>query len=106
MLPSREVVAPMGKFNEDMAQAGQKRTVTDGPFAETKELLAGFWLIRVKSTQEAIAWTSRIPFEDGEEVEGRQVFEASDFPPRASSPEEAAREQAWREEQQGRAARR
>jgi hypothetical protein len=79
MLPSREVVAAMGKFNEDMGQAGQKRTVTDGPFAETKELLAGFWPIRVKSAQEAIAWNSRIPFEDGEEVEVRQVFEASDF---------------------------
>jgi hypothetical protein len=79
-------------------RAGQKRTVTDGPFAETKELLAGFWLIRVQSTQEAIAWTSRIPLTDGEEVEVRQVSEASDFPPGSLSPEEAAREQAWREE--------
>jgi hypothetical protein len=114
VLPSREVVAAMGKLNEDLAQAGvlpaaeglhasskrarvkfdgRKRTVTDGPFAETKELLAGFWLIEVKSKQEAIAWASRIHFTDGEEVEVRQVFEASDFGPGILPPDDAAREQ-------------
>jgi len=102
VLPSTELVAAMGKFNEEMAQAGvlraaeglhasskgarikcagAKRIVTDGPFAETKELLAGFWLIQVKSKAEAIEWASRAPFADGEEIELRQVFEASDFPP-------------------------
>jgi hypothetical protein len=125
VLPSREVVAAMGKLNEDLAQAGvlpaaeglhasskrarvkldgRKRTVTDGPFAETKELLAGFRLIEVKSKQEAIAWASRIHFTDGEEV--RQVFEASDFAPGILPPDDAAREQARREEHQRKAVKR
>ena len=124
-LPSRELVAAMGKFNEEMmnagvmlageglhpsskgvriAYSGDKRTVTEGPFAQTGELIAGFWLIEVTSRQEAIAWASRIPFADGEVVELRQVFEASDFPADILPPEEAAREQAWREAQQRRAA--
>jgi hypothetical protein len=60
--------------------SGDKRTVIDGPFAETKELIAGFWLIQVKSMDEAIEWVKRVPFEDGE-VEIRQVFEAEDFGP-------------------------
>ena len=77
--------------------------MTDGPFPETKELLAGFWLIQVRSKQEAIEWASRVPFADGV-VEVRQVFEASDFPPEIFPPEDAAREQAWREEQQRKAA--
>jgi hypothetical protein len=89
----------MGKFNEELAKAGVllageglqasskgarvrfsggKRTVIDGPFAETKELIAGFWLWQVKSKQEAIEWLKRAPFEDAE-VEIRQVFEAADF---------------------------
>jgi hypothetical protein len=125
--PSREVVAAMGKFNKDLAQAcvlpaaeglhassrrarvkldGRKRTVTDGPFAETKELLAGLWLIDVKSNQQAIAWASRIHFTDGEKVEIRQVSEASDFPPGIHPPDEAAREQARREEHQRKAVKR
>jgi hypothetical protein len=83
--------------------SGGKRTVTDGPFAETKELVAGFWLIQVKSKEEAIEWASRVPFEDGE-IEVRQVFEAADFPPEIFPPEEAAREEALREELQRRAA--
>jgi hypothetical protein len=87
VLPSKELVAAMGKFNEDMAQAGvllaaeglhpsskgarikfsgAERIVTDGPFAETKELLGGFWLIQVKAKAEAIEWASRVPFADGE----------------------------------------
>ena len=57
---------------------GLKRTVIDGPFAETKELLAGFWLLQVKSKEEAIEWIKRSPFQEGE-IEIRQVFEASDF---------------------------
>src|SRR5262249_21767241 len=57
---------------------GSKRTVTDGPFTEAKELIAGFWLIQAKSKDEAIEWVKRIPFQDGE-VEIRQVFEAADF---------------------------
>ncbi len=123
VLPSKELVAEMGKFNEEMISAGvmlageglhasskgarikfsgAKRSVIDGPFPETKELLAGYWVIQVKSRDEAIEWASRIPFRDGE-VEIRQVFEASDFPPEILSPEDAAREQAWRDEQQRKA---
>jgi hypothetical protein len=124
-LPSKELVAAMGQFNEEMAKAGvllageglhasskgarvkfsgKKRTVTGGPFTPTNELLAGFWLIQVKSKQEAIDWASRIPFTDGEEVELRQVFEASDFPAEILPPEDAAREQALRDELQRKAA--
>jgi hypothetical protein len=120
VLPSKELVAAMGKFNDEMAKAGvllaaeglhasakgarvkfsgRQRTVTDGPFAETKELLAGFWLIRAKSKDEALDWASRIPFTDGEQVEVRQVFEASDFPPEILAPEDVPREQAWRDKQ-------
>ena len=102
VLPSKELVAAMGKFNEAMAKAGVmlagdglqpsskgarvtfsgvKRTVSEGPFPEAKELIAGFWMIQVKSKQEAIEWAKRVPFADGEVVELRQVFETSDFPP-------------------------
>ena len=120
-LPSKELLAAMGEFNEEMAKAGvmlageglqpsskgaritfsgSKRTVTDGPFGETEELLAGFWMIEVKSKAEAIAWASRVPFTQGEVVEVRQVFEASDFPAEVFPPEEAAREQTLRDELQ------
>ena len=99
VLPNRELLAEMGKFNEELAKAGvmlageglqpsskgarvkfsgNKRTVTDGPFAETKELVAGFWLWQVRSKEEAIEWLKRAPFKEGE-VEIRQVFEAEDF---------------------------
>jgi hypothetical protein len=69
--------------------AGSKRTVIDGPFAESKELIAGFWVIQVKSREEAIEWASRVPFEAGDpsardgvgEIELRQIFEEADFPP-------------------------
>ena len=122
-MPSKELVAAMGRFNEEMMKAGvmlageglhpsskgariaysgQKRTVTEGPFAQTGELVAGFWLIKVKSRQDAIEWASRIPFADGEVVELRQVFEASDFPADILPPEAAAREQAWRDAREGR----
>jgi len=100
VLPDEKALTAMGKFNEELAKAGvmlaaeglhasskgarvrfsgSKRTVIDGPFAETKELIAGFWLWEVKSKNEAIEWLKRAPFEDGFEVEIRQVFEADDF---------------------------
>jgi hypothetical protein len=118
-LPTKELVAAMGEFNEAMAKAGVllageglhpsskgtrvtytggKRLMTDGPFAETKELLAGFWLIQAKSKAEALEWASRVPFTDGEVVEVRQVFEASDFPADVLPPGGAAREEALRAE--------
>jgi len=102
VLPDEKILTEMGKFNVELEKAGvllaaeglqasskgarvkfsgSKRTVTDGPFAETKELIAGFWLWQVKSKEEAIAWLKRAPFEDGYEVEIRQVFEADDFGP-------------------------
>jgi hypothetical protein len=123
VLPSKELLAAMGRFNEEMVKAGvllageglhasskgariafsgRNRIVTDGPFAETKELIAGFWLIQVKSRDEAIGWVKRVPFADGEVIEVRQVFEASDFPSEIFPPEDAAREQAQREELRGR----
>jgi hypothetical protein len=99
ILPDESLLAEMAKFNESMVKAGvmlagdglqasskgarvkfdgAKRTVVDGPFAETKELIAGFWLVQVKSREEAIEWVKRVPFQDGE-VEVRQVFELEDF---------------------------
>jgi hypothetical protein len=99
-MPTREMLTAMGKYNEELAKAGvmlageglhpsskgarvkfsgSKRTVIDGPFAETKELVAGFWLWQVKSKEEAIEWLKRAPFDGGTEVELRQVFEAEDF---------------------------
>ena len=117
--PSAEMIATMGRFNEEMVAAGvmlageglhpsssgtrvkfaaRQRTVTEGPFPHTSELLAGFWLIRVPSREEALAWVSRIPFADGEEVELRRVFEAEDFPAESMPPAEVAREQALRDE--------
>ncbi|HEY3173649.1 MAG TPA: YciI family protein [Thermoanaerobaculia bacterium] len=99
-LPDEKILTEMGKFNEQLAKAGvmlageglqpsskgvrvrfdgSKRTVIDGPFAETKELIAGFWLWQVKSREEAIEWLKRAPFDGGTEVEIRQVFETEDF---------------------------
>ncbi|MFL5472639.1 MAG: YciI family protein [Gemmatimonadales bacterium] len=99
VLPSTEMLTEMGKFNEELAKAGvilamdglqpsskgarvrfsgNKRTVIDGPFSETKELVAGFWLWQVRSKEEAIEWLKRAPFREAE-VEIRQVFEAEDF---------------------------
>ena len=109
VLPSQELLTEMGKYNEELVKAGvmlageglqpsskgarvrfsgKKRTVIDGPFTETKELIAGFWLIQVKSLAEAIEWVKRVPFsgEPATEVEIRQVFEAEDFGP-ALTPE-------------------
>src|ERR1700704_294882 len=116
VLPDKKMLTEMGKFNEELAKAGvllageglqasskgarvrfsgAKRTVIDGPFAETKELIAGFWMIQVKSREEAIEWTKRSPnpFDGESEIEIRQVFEAADFPADVLSPEEAAKEQ-------------
>ena len=99
MLPDRKILTEMGKFNEELAKAGVmlageglhpsskgarvrfskgKRTVIDGPFTEAKELIAGFWLWKVNSKEEAIEWLKRAPF-DETELEIRQVFEAEDF---------------------------
>ena len=101
-MPSEKLMADMGKFNEELVKAGvmlageglhpsskgvrvqfsgTKRTVVDGPFSETKELIAGFWLIQVKSKEEAIEWIKRCPnpMESDSEIEIRQVFEAEDF---------------------------
>jgi|SRR4051794_33785202 hypothetical protein len=99
ILPTTELLTAMGKFNEELAKAGviqaaeglqssakgarvrfagAQRTVIDGPFAETKELISGFWIWKCKSMQEAIEWLKRAPFQDTE-VEIRQVFEADDF---------------------------
>jgi hypothetical protein len=127
VLPGKELLAAMGRFNEEMARAGvllageglqasskgarirftgATPIVTDGPFAETKELLAGFWMLQVQSKAEAVEWISRAPFAGGEEVEIRQVFEASDFPPEIFPPEDARREEMLRDELQRKAARR
>ena len=118
IMPSSELVAAMGTYNEALIDAGVMLageglqssskgarialrggaiTVTDGPFAETKELLAGFWLIEVKDRAEALEWAKRIPFEDNQEVELRQVFEASDFASDVLTEEHLRKEQDWRD---------
>jgi hypothetical protein len=101
VLPGPEILAAMGKYNEELVNAGmmlagaglqpsskgarvafsgEKRSVIDGPFAETKELIAGYWLIQAKSMAEMIEWVKRAPFQDGE-VEIRPLFEPADFAP-------------------------
>ena len=118
VMPTYEELAEMGKFNEELVKAGvllageglhpsskghrvrfdgADRTVVDGPFGETKELLAGFWLIQVKSPEEAVEWVKRIPFKEGE-VEIRRVFETEDFA--ASDPTGELREAEERLRQQ------
>ena len=117
-LPSAELLTAMGKFNEELVNAGvllageglhpsakgarirydgARRIVTDGPFAETRELIAGFWLIQVKSKEEAIEWMKRCPnpFDGPSEIEIRQVYEMSDFG-EAATPEVVAQEEALR----------
>ena len=102
VMPSTELLAAMGKFNEEMVKAGvmqageglhpsskgarlkysgKERSVTKGPFSGTGDLVSGFWLIQVKSLDEAIDWMKRAPFDGGSEIEIRQVFEADDFGP-------------------------
>jgi hypothetical protein len=99
-LPDTEILTKMGKYNEQLVKAGimlagdglqasskgkrvrfsgEKRTVIDGPFTETKELIAGYWMWQVRSMDEAVEWLKRAPFDGGTEVEIRQVFEAADF---------------------------
>ena len=99
VMPSQEMLTEMGKYNEELVKAGvmlageglhpsskgvrvsfagDGRTVIDGPFAETKELIAGFWLLEAKSKDEVVEWVKRAPFREGD-VEIRQVFEAEDF---------------------------
>ena len=99
-LPTKGLLTEMGKYNEQLAKAGvmldgeglhpssrgarvrfsgKERTVIDGPFTETKELIAGYWVWRVKSREEAIEWLTRAPFDGGVEVEIRRIFEQDDF---------------------------
>ena len=101
VLPGEKILADMAKYNEELVKAGvlldasglkpsskgarirysgSRRTVIDGPFAEAKELVAGFWIIQVKSKEEAIEWAKRVPFDDGE-VELRPFYELDDFTP-------------------------
>ena len=100
MMPSQKLLTEMGNFNEELVKAGvmlageglqpsskgkrvkfsgANRTVIDGPFTESKELIAGFWLWQVRSMEEAVEWLKKAPFDGGTEVEIRQVFEAEDF---------------------------
>lgn len=117
IVPAPEMFEAMGRFNEALINAGVllaaeglhpsskgarvtsedgQLIVKDGPFAEAKELIAGFWVISAKSQDEALEWVKRIPFEDGETIELRRVFEAADFA--EIVPDEAvAKEQAWRD---------
>src|SRR4051794_3299822 len=128
VMPSQEILTAMGKFNEELVNAGVmlageglhpsskgkrvrfeggKRTVIDGPFTETKELVAGFWLWQVKSMDEAVEWLKRAPFDGGTEIEIRRVFEADDFGP-ALTPELREQEERLRaqSEQQAKAPKR
>jgi len=107
VMPDEKLLTAMNKYNEELVKAGvmlageglhptskgvrvkfsgPKRTVTDGPFPETKELIAGFWIWKVKSKEEAIEWLKKAPFDGGTEIEVRQIFEAEDFGP-ALTPE-------------------
>jgi hypothetical protein len=118
VMPSTEILAEMGKFNKELVEAGvmlagegltpssrgkrirfsgSQRTVKDGPFTETKELIAGFWLWQVRSMEEAVEWLKRAPFDGGTEVELRPIFELDDFggelTPELRKEEERLREQ-------------
>ena len=122
ILPSEEMLAAMGKYNEELVKAGVmlageglhpsskgkrvtfsggKKSVSDGPFAETKELIAGFWLWQVKNMEEAVEWLKRAPFDGGAELEIRPVFEADDFgqefPPELRAQEERLRAEVERQ---------
>src|SRR5262245_29334443 len=100
VMPDQKILTEMGKYNEELVKngvmlageglhpsskgkrvrfSGSQRTVTDGPFAETKELIAGFWLLKAKSMDEVLEWVKRAPFDGGTEIEVRQVFETEDF---------------------------
>jgi hypothetical protein len=119
VMPSKELLTQMGNYNEELVKAGvmlqgeglhptskgvrvrfdgSKRTVIEGPFSESKDLIAGYWLWQVRSKQEAIEWLKRAPFDGGAEVELRQVFDAEDFgaefTPELRAQEERLRQQA------------
>jgi len=119
VLPDTKILTEMGRYNEELAKAGvmlageglkesskgvrvrfsgAQRTVIDGPFAETKELIAGFWLLEVKSMEEAIEWVKRATFDGGTEIEISKVFEVDDFgdalPPEVREAEQRMRAQA------------
>lgn len=117
-MPSEKILRDMGNYNEELVKAGvmlsgeglhpssrgkrvrfdgRDRTVTDGPFVETKELIAGFWLWQVKSMEEAVDWLKRAPFDGGTEIEIRPVFEADDFG-KEFTPELRAQEERLRAE--------
>jgi hypothetical protein len=119
VLPSSAELAEMGRYNEELIDAGVMLAgeglkssrhgarvryskdgikITDGPFPETKELLAGFWIIQAASKQEALNWMRKAPFRNGEELELREVFETEDFPVDDISRETLEKEKAWREE--------
>jgi len=117
--PTDEDFASMGKYNDALIDAGVllaaeglqpsamgfkvrktegKPTIIDGPFTETKELVAGFWIIQVKSHEEAVAWARRVPLNEGEEIEVRKIAEMSDFVDIGGEGRDALeREQAWRD---------
>lgn len=118
VMPDTKILAEMGKYNEELAKAGvmlageglhptskgkrvkfsgSQRTVTDGPFAETKELVAGFWLFKANSMDEAVEWLKKAPFDGGAEAEVRQVAEAEDFGAE-STPELRKQEEKLREQ--------
>jgi len=120
-MPDTEILTAMGKYNEELVNAGvmvtgeglhpssngvrikfsgDSRVVTDGPFAETKELLAGFWIFQVGSRQEAVDWVKRAPFDGGTEIEIRQIFEMEDFGA-ALTPELQEQEQRLRARTEG-----
>src|SRR3954469_24755091 len=118
-IPDQKILAAMGKYNEELVKAGimlageglypsskgarvsfgegSKRTVVDGPFAETKELVAGYWLLQNKTREECIEWIKRAPFGAGETVEIRQVYEADDFAASDPTGELRAQEKRLRE---------
>ena len=121
--PSEKILTAMGNYNEELVKAGvmlageglqpsskgarvrfdgDKRTVTDGPFAETKELIAGFWILQCKSKEECIEWVKRCPnpFDTPSEIEIRQVFETEDFGPELT-PEARAQEERLRAQMEG-----
>ena len=122
VMPSKQLLTDMGKFNEELVKAGvmlageglqpsskgarvrfsgSERTVIDGPFTETKELVAGFWLWQVRSREEALEWIKRCPMLEGDQIELRRVFEASDFAPEAT-PEMIEKEAELRRQTEGR----
>jgi hypothetical protein len=124
-LPNAGELEKMGAFNQELVKAGMmlageglqpsskgarmtfsggKPTVTDGPFTETKELVAGFWILQGKSKEEIVEWLRRCPFERGEQIEIRQIYEMEDFAP-VMTPEVKAQEESLRAQVQGQARR-